>query len=54
MSVHFSGSVDVSLMFVRRYLMVDVVVNNVMSTSLTPSLSTYMFKEQVRNSRVMR
>ncbi|GBE82522.1 Alpha-amylase 1 [Sparassis crispa] len=28
------------------YLMVDVVVNNVMSTSLTPDLSTYMFKEQ--------
>ena len=27
--------------------MVDVVVNNVMSTSLTPDLSTYMFKEQV-------
>lgn len=28
------------------YLMVDVVVNNVMSTSLTPDLSTYMFKDQ--------
>ncbi|THG98907.1 hypothetical protein EW026_g3356 [Hermanssonia centrifuga] len=28
------------------YLMVDVVVNNVMSTSLTPDLSTFMFKEQ--------
>ena len=27
--------------------MVDVVVNNVMSTSLTPDLSKYMFKEQV-------
>ncbi|KAF7359395.1 Not1-domain-containing protein [Mycena sanguinolenta] len=26
-----------------RYLMVDIVVNNVMSTSLTPALSTYMF-----------
>lgn len=27
------------------YLMVDVVVNNVMSTSLTPDLSTYYFKD---------
>jgi alpha-amylase len=27
--------------------MVDVVVNNVMSTSLTPDLSTYMFNDQV-------
>lgn len=27
--------------------MVDAVVNNVMSTSLTPDLSTYMFKEAV-------
>ena len=27
--------------------MVDVVVNNVMATSITPDLSTYMFKEQV-------
>ncbi|KAG9318337.1 alpha-amylase [Chiua virens] len=28
------------------YLMVDVVVNDVMATSTTPDLSTYMFKEQ--------
>ncbi|KAF7800248.1 hypothetical protein EIP86_011495 [Pleurotus ostreatoroseus] len=28
------------------YLMVDVVVNNVMSTSLTPDLSKYLFKEK--------
>ncbi|KAJ6618289.1 glycoside hydrolase superfamily [Mycena sp. CBHHK59/15] len=28
------------------YLMVDVVVNNVMATSLTPDYSTYMFKDQ--------
>lgn len=27
--------------------MVDAVVNNVMSTSLTPDLSTYMFKDPV-------
>jgi hypothetical protein len=30
-----------------RYLMVDVVVNDVMATSTTPDLSTYMFKDQV-------
>ena len=30
-----------------RYLMVDIVANNVMATSTTPNLSTYMFKEQV-------
>ena len=30
-----------------RYLMVDIVANNVMSTSLTPDYSTYMFKEPV-------
>jgi len=28
------------------YLMVDVVVNNVMATTITPDLSTYFFKEQ--------
>jgi len=28
------------------YLMVDIVVNNVMSTSLTPDYSTYMLKDQ--------
>lgn len=28
------------------YLMIDVVVNDVMATSITPDLSTYMFKEQ--------
>jgi hypothetical protein len=28
--------------------MVDIVVNDVMATSLTPDLSPYMFKEQVR------
>ncbi|KAG2080264.1 glycoside hydrolase family 13 protein [Suillus cothurnatus] len=28
------------------YLMVDIVVNDVMATSLTPDLSPYMFKEQ--------
>ncbi|KAG2048742.1 glycoside hydrolase family 13 protein [Suillus hirtellus] len=28
------------------YLMVDIVVNDVMATSITPDLSTYMFKEQ--------
>lgn len=27
--------------------MVDVVVNNVMSTSLTPDLSKYLFKDKV-------
>ena len=27
--------------------MVDVVVNNVMATSLTPDWSKYMFKDQV-------
>lgn len=27
--------------------MIDVVVNDVMATSTTPDLSTYMFKEQV-------
>lgn len=31
----------------HRYLMVDVVVNNVMATSLTPDWSKYMFKDQV-------
>ena len=30
-----------------RLLMVDVVVNDVMATSLTPDLSTYMFKDWV-------
>ncbi|KAJ7349293.1 glycoside hydrolase family 13 protein [Mycena albidolilacea] len=29
----------------NMYLMVDVVVNNVMATSLTPDYSTYMFKD---------
>lgn len=33
-----------------RYLMVDVVVNNVMSTSLTPDWSQYMFKDAVCDS----
>lgn len=28
--------------------MIDVVVNDVMATSITPDLSTYMFKEQVK------
>ena len=32
------------------YLMVDVVVNNVMSTSITPDLSTFYFKEEVRGT----
>lgn len=32
--------------------MVDVVVNNVMSTSLTPDWTNYMFKDEVRR-RVM-
>jgi hypothetical protein len=27
--------------------MVDIVANNVMATSITPDLSTYMFKEPV-------
>lgn len=31
-----------------RYLMVDVVVNNVMATSFTPDWSKYMFKDAVR------
>jgi hypothetical protein len=31
----------------NRYLMVDIVANNVMATSITPNLSTYMFKEPV-------
>lgn len=30
-----------------RYLMVDVVVNDVMATSTTPDLSKYMFKDKV-------
>lgn len=30
----------------NMYLMVDIVVNNVMSTSITPDLSTYLFKSQ--------
>lgn len=33
-----------------RYLMVDVVVNDVMATSIQPDLSTYMFKNEVRIS----
>ena len=34
-----------------RYLMVDVVVNNVMAkATTTPDLSTYMFKEQASSS----
>jgi hypothetical protein len=32
--------------------MVDVVVNNVMATSLTPDLSTYFFKDAVCLGRV--
>ncbi|KAJ7632245.1 glycoside hydrolase family 13 protein [Roridomyces roridus] len=28
------------------YIMVDIVINNVMATSLTPDLSSYMFKDQ--------
>ncbi|KAJ7093161.1 glycoside hydrolase family 13 protein [Mycena epipterygia] len=30
----------------NMYLMVDIVVNNVMATSMTPDYSTYMFKDQ--------
>ncbi|KAJ7445782.1 glycoside hydrolase family 13 protein [Mycena galericulata] len=30
----------------NMYLMVDIVINNVMSTSLTPDYSTYMFNDQ--------
>jgi len=33
--------------YFTRYLMVDIVANNVMATSITPDFSTYMFKEQV-------
>jgi len=33
------------LILMKRYLMVDVVVNDVMSTSITPDLSGYLFKE---------
>ena len=32
----------------RRYLMVDVVVNDVMAPSLQPDYSKYMFKNPVR------
>lgn len=32
-----------------RYFMVDVVVNNVMATSINPDYSVYMFKNQVRD-----
>jgi hypothetical protein len=32
-----------------RYLMVDVVVNDVMATSTNPGLSTYMFENEVRS-----
>jgi alpha-amylase len=34
-------------LYALRYLMVDIVANNVMATSITPDLSTYMFKEPV-------
>lgn len=37
-----------ALLNFSRYLMIDVVVNDVMATSITPDLSTYMFKEQVK------
>lgn len=37
-----------TLLNLSRYLMIDVVVNDVMATSITPDLSTYMFKEQVK------
>ena len=33
-----------------RYLMVDIVVNDVMSTSTSPDYSLYMFKNSVRVS----
>jgi hypothetical protein len=33
--------------------MVDVVVNNVMSTSTTPDYSKYMFKDKVRGTRLL-
>jgi len=33
--------------YFNRYLMVDIVANNVMATSITPDLSTYMFKKPV-------
>jgi hypothetical protein len=33
-----------------RYLMVDVVVNNVMATSTNPDYSKFMFKDKVRGS----
>jgi len=41
----FSCSITHSLL--HRYLMVDVVVNDVMATSITPDYSKYMFKQQV-------
>ena len=31
-----------------RYIMIDVVVNNVMATSMSPDYSKYMFKNPVR------
>lgn len=34
--------------------MVDVVVNNVMATSLTPDYSQYMFKDSVRDCKIKR
>jgi len=37
-------------MFFLRYLMVDVVVNNVMATSNTPDYSKYFFKDAVRGT----
>ncbi|KAG2149365.1 glycoside hydrolase family 13 protein [Suillus clintonianus] len=48
---HFGTSDDLKALSTelhRRgmYLMVDVVINDVMATSITPDLSTYMFKEQ--------
>lgn len=32
-----------------RYLMVDIVVNNVMATSTDPDYSRFMFKDKVRD-----
>ena len=48
MSVIPLCSVTTHSILVSRYLMVDIVVNDVMATSTNPDLSTYMFKNEVR------
>ncbi|KAJ6547139.1 glycoside hydrolase superfamily [Mycena capillaripes] len=47
---HFGTADDLKILLAEvycrnMYLMVDIVVNNVMATSMTPDYSTYMFKD---------